>query len=99
MTWAEYAVNVPNVLTITTTDYTSVDYDGKYTVTHRNGKSEGSFELLICAVKEPANMFQPGQILPLTKVIQDPSPLTISIERYTVTDQDCGQVTYSAKTK
>ena len=52
VTWVS---SVDNVLTIETTDYTSVDYDGSYSVTHSNGKSEGTFELLICAVK-----IQPG---------------------------------------
>ena len=88
-----------NDLIVTVSDHTSVNFDGKYTVTHRDGKSLEFFYLLICNIKRPASglVFQAGTIEPFAIVRQDTGSLTISLEPYTMTnDSDCGQVVYSA---
>ena len=58
-----------NNLIITVTDPSTVDFDGKYTIRHTNGKSDETTELFICYIFEPDQMFSQAQQYPFELVI------------------------------
>ena len=75
-----------------------MDYDGRYSVKHTNGKSTELSELLICKINQPVSKFTSGTPEETFEIVKLPDEsLTIELEPYTKTvDEDCGEIVYEA---
>ena len=95
---SRWASSLSADLTITIEDPSDVDYDGRYSVRHNNGKSSELSELLICHIKQPQFIFTSGMYESSFEIVkQSQESLTIELEPYLLTeDAECGSVVYEA---